>query len=84
MKARGRKKDRATVVGLIGVGLDGADGHQRITQAEDVVLIGGSEQTHEHMQETVIKLGEALERKGKRLRDAEPSEVADIIRDAVK
>jgi hypothetical protein len=72
------------VLGLLGIGLDGSDGHQRITRAEDVLLVGGSEETHEQMQETVIRVGEALERKGKRLRDASGPELADLIRDARK
>ena len=82
MKARKAKKEQATVVGLLGIGLDGDDGHERITQAEDVVLVGGSAETHERMQETVIRLGEALERKGKLLRDTAPEELADLLRAA--
>jgi len=30
--------------GILGLGLDNADGHQRITKAEDVLLVGGSEE----------------------------------------
>ncbi len=77
-------KPEPKVLGLLGVGLDASDGHQRITQAEDVLLVGGSEETHEQMQEMVIKVGEALERKGKRLRDASTPELTDLIRDASK
>ncbi len=79
MKARNPREQ--TVIGLLGVGLDGADGHTRITEADRVLLLGGSEETHERMQETVIKVNEALDRKGKNLRDASADELADLIRD---
>ena len=82
MKARPKKTE--SFLGLVGLGLDGNDGHQRITQADDVLLLGGSEETHERMQETVLKVSEALGRKGKRVRDASAEELADLIRDARK
>jgi hypothetical protein len=75
---------KAPVSAILGLGLDGDDGHRRITQAEDVLLLGGSEETHEQMQETVIKVAEALDRKGKRVRDAAAEELADLIREARK
>jgi hypothetical protein len=69
------------VVGFLGVGLDG-DGHRRITEAEHFVLIGGSAETHERMQEAAVKFGEALDKQGKQLRDVTPQEAADLLRDA--
>jgi hypothetical protein len=72
------------VIGVLGVGLDGSDGHHRLTRAEDAVLIGGSEETHERMQETVIKVSEALKRKGMRIREASVEELNDLIREARK
>ncbi len=69
------------VVGFLGIGLDG-DGHRRVTQAEHFLLVGGSAETHERMQETAIRFGEALDRRGKRLRDVSPDEAADLLRDA--
>lgn len=77
------KKSEPKVVGLIGIGLD-SDGHRRITEGEDVLLVGGTQETHEEMQEVVIKVGEALERKGKQLREASAAELADLIRNAKK
>lgn len=64
---------------LIGVGLDNQDGHKRITQAEKFAVVGGSEQTHERMTETLIKTFEDLKRKGRELEDAAPQEVAELI-----
>ncbi|MGE3163673.1 MAG: hypothetical protein AB7O52_02100 [Planctomycetota bacterium] len=68
---------------LLGVGLDGSDGHTRITRAEDVLLVGGSQETHERMQDHVIHIGEELSRRGKALADCSPQEVADIVREVV-
>ncbi len=81
MRSKPRKSE-PKVLGLLGIGLDGADQHVRITKADDVVLLGGSEETHERMQETVIKVNEALERQGKSIRDVSGDEMADLIRQA--
>jgi hypothetical protein len=67
------------VVGLLGVGLDNDDGHKRITQAEEILLVGGSEATHERMQDVAIRLSESLKERGKRLSDAAPDEVIDLL-----
>jgi hypothetical protein len=75
------RPDAAQVVGFLGVGLDG-DGHRRITQAEHFLLVGGSAETHERMQETVVRFEEALDKRGKRLRDVSPEEAVDLLRDA--
>ena len=64
---------------LLGIGLDG-DGHKRVTQAEKFSLIGGTEETHELMTETVIKTFEDLKRRGKELEEASPAELSDILR----
>jgi hypothetical protein len=65
---------------LIGLGLDGQDKHKRITRGEGFNLIGGSEDTHERMTETVIKTTEDLGRKGRTIADAHPEEIADLLR----
>jgi hypothetical protein len=69
------------VVGFLGVGLDG-DGHRRITECDHFLLVGGSRETHERMQETAVRFGEALERGGKRLTDVSPDEALDLFRKA--
>ena len=67
---------------LIGVGLDHGDGHKRITKAERFAIIGGSEETHLRMSETVVKTFETLDRKGKNLDQVEAHELKDIIKDS--
>ena len=67
---------------LLGIGLDHSDGHKRITQAERFSVVGGSEETHERMTETVVKTFETLDRKGKSLKEVNKKELADIIEDS--
>ena len=67
---------------MLGVGLDGKDGHKRMTKGDNFCLIGGSEETHEAMTETAVKINEKLARKGKRLADVSREEFADLVREA--
>jgi len=64
---------------LFGLGLDCADGHKRITQADQFSILGGSEQTHDRMTETLIKTIEDLTIKGKSLDETSKEELSDII-----
>lgn len=66
---------------LLGLGLDGDDGHKRLTRGKNFVLFGGSEETHGRMQETAIKLNEQLDRIGKRLEDVHPRQLSEMLRD---
>ena len=70
-----REKKRAL---LLGLGLDGEDGHTRVTTGENFALIGGSEDTHGQMQEKTIRFNEELARRKKRLADVGPQEFLDI------
>lgn len=64
---------------LLGVGLDHSDGHKRITQSERFAILGGSQETHARMTETVVKTFESLDRRGKTLEQVEKQELAEII-----
>lgn len=64
---------------LLGLGLDGQDGHRRITQGQGFLLAGGSEATHERMAETVIRTSEDLAKKGRDIASAAPQEVIDLL-----
>ena len=83
-KKPGKAKAKPAVAGILGVGLDAADGQKRVTRTEEMVLVGGSAETHERMQETAIKFGEGLEKRGKKLPDASVGEVMDLLREAVE
>jgi len=65
----------------LGLGLDGDDGHTRLTRGDNFVLFGGSQETHAVMQETAVKVNEHLDRRGKRLEDVSPKEMVDILRE---
>jgi hypothetical protein len=67
---------------MIGLGLDNKDGHKRITKGDNFFLVGGSEETHERMAETAIKVNEKLDKKGKRLEDLSKNEFIDIVSEA--
>ena len=66
---------------LLGVGLDNEDGHVRETRGENFHLVGGSEGTHEQMQEKCIKFNEKLGARGKQIEDLERDEFLDIASD---
>jgi hypothetical protein len=76
------ENEKQTIVGLFGLGLDNKDGHHRLTRAEDMLLLGGSEETHEAMQAMAVRFGEALRKQGKCLQDVSVDEVMDLLRNA--
>ena len=68
---------------LLGVGLDSRDGHRRATKGKDYLLVGGSEDTHERMQEGAERMREVLESRGMSLKDVDSrEELRDIAREA--
>jgi hypothetical protein len=71
------------LVGFLGIGLDSKDDHHRITRSEHFVLVGGSHDTHERMQDTAIRFDEALERRGKQLCETSHEEAVDLLRQAL-
>jgi len=79
-KANRRPKPKSAH--LLGVGLDHSDGHKRLTTAEQFTIVGGSEETHGRMTETVVKTFETLKTRGKSLHAVEPKELAEIIHQA--
>ena len=83
-KKKSRKKTEPTVAGVLGVGLDGTDGHTRVTRSDDMLLVGGSAETHERMQETAIRFGEELGKRGKPLRETPPREAIQMLREAIE
>ncbi|MFA5142956.1 MAG: hypothetical protein WC522_02145 [Candidatus Omnitrophota bacterium] len=63
---------------LLGLGFDSRDGHLRITKGENFRLYGGSEETHEMMQEKAIKFNEHLDKRRKKIEDINESEFREI------
>lgn len=79
MARKSKAQSKPEELGLLGIGLDNEDGHKRITRGEEFVLVGGSQETHERMQDVAIRVTESLKDRGKRLQDASPQEVVDLI-----
>jgi hypothetical protein len=82
VKPTDRSQD-AKIAGFLGLGLDNEDEHKRITRGENFVLIGGSSETHERMQDTAIYFNEALEKRGKTIQETSKEEALDLLRDAM-
>ena len=63
---------------ILGLGFDSEDGHLRITKGDNFKLFGGSEDTHEMMQEKAIKFNEQLDKRHKSLEDIDEKEFREI------
>jgi hypothetical protein len=77
-----RRPRQPKIEGILGLGLDHADGHKRITSGEKFMLVGGSQETHEKMTETMMKTFEELKRRDKQLETIDPRELGEIIHKA--
>jgi hypothetical protein len=75
--------EQREILGFLGIGLDNKDGHQRLTRSDHFLLIGGSAETHERMQDTAIRFGEALRKRGKTLEEASADEAIDLLRESL-
>lgn len=64
---------------LLGLGLDNDDGHKRLTQADQFSILGGSEETHDKMTESLVKTFEDLKNSGKTLEDVETKELSAML-----
>ncbi len=80
--AKKQKQQEDRVVGFVGVGLDNHDEHKRITRSEHFLLVGGSQDTHERMQDTAIRFSEKLRRTGRSLQETPVREVIEILHEA--
>jgi hypothetical protein len=78
------ESEQGRLVGFLGVGLDNRDGEQRLTRSEHFVLIGGSHETHERMQDAAIRFADALKRRGKKLHETDAREASELLRDSME
>jgi hypothetical protein len=72
------------ILGFLGVGLDNTDGDKRITRSEHFLLVGGSAETHERMQDTAIRFGKKLKDRGKALQETCAGEAIDLLRESLE
>jgi hypothetical protein len=63
---------------IIGFGLDGQDSQHRLSTGEQCLLVGGSAATHAEMLETMLRLESELDRRGQRLAEVNPTDLAEI------
>ena len=63
---------------LLGLGFDCDDGHLRITKGNNFRILGGSDRTHQIMQEKAIKFNEHLDKRKKTLDEISVKEFIDI------
>ena len=63
---------------IIGFGLDGEDNYQRLSTGDQCLLVGGSAETHAEMLETMLRLESELDRRGQRLSEVNPTDLAEI------
>ncbi len=83
MRSIKKKPEQTELLGFLGVALDNQDDHQRLTKAENFLLVGGSSETHEQMQETALRFNEKLRAKGKPLAETSLQEAMDILREVI-
>jgi hypothetical protein len=82
--ANSRDSKASEVVGLLGVALDNKDGHKRITKSEEFLLVGGSKETHENMQNIAVRFSESLKKRGKSLPETPVEEVIELLHKATE
>ncbi|MDO4630549.1 MAG: hypothetical protein Q4C70_15325 [Planctomycetia bacterium] len=68
---------------MLGIGLD-SDGETRLTHGRNFSLVGGTQKTHEIMQETFCKVNENLDRRGKDLQETTRHELRDVFQEVVE
>jgi hypothetical protein len=69
------------IAALLGMAFDADDGHKRITRGENFLLLGGSEDSHVLMRDTVMKVNQRLDAQRRQLADVSVDELRDIIHD---
>ena len=79
-----RPVNRQRKAGMLGVAFDAEDGQTRITKGDNFLLCGGSQETHEVMQETATKINEELTHRSQRLEDVSLRELRGIARDVIQ
>lgn len=79
-----RQRNEPQVVGFLGLGLDNTDGHKRVTQSEHFLLVGGSQETHERMQDTAMRFADGLRQRGKELRQTSLGEIVELFQQALE
>lgn len=83
MSDSNEKDEAGKRVHLLGLGLDGQRDEVRITKGPNFHVLGGSEPTHERMQEVCIQFNEELKSRGRSADKIDTREAREIVRDIV-
>ena len=79
-KAKVRRKNGF----LLGVRVDGGDGHRRVSRGEDFVAVGGTREGHEHLRETVAEISDEVKRRGRTVGEVRKDEFREILERAIE
>jgi hypothetical protein len=73
-------RPRRLQAALIGFGLDSVDDDHRLTRGQQSLILGGSPETHAELRETALRMERELDRRGRRLGELDPGELAELAR----
>lgn len=68
------------IIRLLGVGFDADDGHVRITKGENYDVLMGSDESHEYIQQLILKIEDALAAHGLSLDELTPEEFQEFVK----
>jgi hypothetical protein len=71
-------RPRRLQAALIGLCLDNGDDQQRLTRGDQSLIVGGSAETHAELRATALKMEQELDRRGQRLGELDPLELAEL------
>lgn len=74
-----RRANQKKIIGLLGVGFDSEDGHVRITKGENYDVLMGSDESHEYIQQLILKIERELKDQGLTLDDLTPEEFSIFV-----
>lgn len=74
-------RTRKRTAGILGVACDANDGQKRITRGKNFLILGGSQETHDFMRETVVKINERIAHAGRSLEDYSVQELREVVRE---
>ncbi len=64
---------------LVGVRVDGGDGHSRLSRGADFVAMGGTKEGHEHLRDAVAGISDEVKRRGRDLGEVRREELREIV-----
>jgi hypothetical protein len=70
---------------LVGIRVEAKpDGRQRVSRGDDFVAVGGSQEGHEHLRETVAEVSDEAKRRGRSTAAMGAEEFREVVRRALE